>query len=99
MKLNKLLITFLVVTSCASAPAMANRHCGTIEEVEAIIVEQYEETKLISMLQSENALYEIWINEDTSTWTALLKRPDGSSCIIASGSSFAFPTKKEKPNL
>ncbi|MDJ0631080.1 MAG: hypothetical protein QNJ44_22675 [Rhodobacter sp.] len=36
-------------------------------------------------LRSQVQLFEIWASEATGTWTVLLTRPDGTSCVMATG--------------
>jgi hypothetical protein len=39
-------------------------------------------------LQDEHHIVEIWASEDGSTWTVLLSRVDGVSCIMGAGSAW-----------
>lgn len=45
----------------------------------------YAETRTGAGLQSGTQLLEIWTSDETGTWTVLITRADGSSCIVASG--------------
>ncbi len=39
-------------------------------------------------LQSEQQIVEVWFSEEKGTWTVLMTRADGKSCIMASGTNW-----------
>lgn len=46
-------------------------------------------------LQSATSLVEIWSSDETGSWTMLLSKADGTSCVIASGMNWQFDQKPE----
>ncbi len=46
-------------------------------------------------LQSPTSLIEIWSSDETGSWTMLLSKADGTSCVIASGVSWQFDKEAE----
>ncbi|MBM2575840.1 hypothetical protein JQC91_05925 [Jannaschia sp. Os4] len=47
-------------------------------------------------LQGEDAVYEVWISEEEGTWTILMTRADGMSCIMAAGTDWRKALASEK---
>ena len=39
-------------------------------------------------LQSAESIFEVWHSEEKGTWTILMTRADGVSCIMASGTNW-----------
>lgn len=50
-----------------------------------ILEERYEETATASIYISPGAVAEVFVNYHKGTWTMLLTRPDGFSCVVAAG--------------
>ncbi len=47
-------------------------------------------------LQSASSIFEVWFSEEKGTWTILMTRADGTSCIMASGTNWreALPSER-----
>ena len=39
-------------------------------------------------LQNASRIFEVWFSEDKGTWTILMTRADGVTCIMASGTNW-----------
>ncbi|WP_428672210.1 hypothetical protein [Roseibium sp.] len=48
-------------------------------------------------LQSEEQIVEVWFSEEKGTWTVLMTRADGKSCIMASGTNWHDPGEVDLP--
>lgn len=59
--------------------------CGARDEVTAKLAGKYGETQTATGLVSSNRVLEVWRSAD-GTWTLLMTRPDGKTCIVAAGS-------------
>ncbi len=73
------------------APAHAqngNSPCAPREKMISLLSSKYSEAHTASGLANSSSLVEIWRSEDSATWTILLTRTNGISCIIASGQSW-----------
>jgi hypothetical protein len=64
----------------AEGPACAERTL-----VVQRLAERYGETLRSVGLQQNAGLVEIYSSEATGTWTILMTRPDGTSCLLAAG--------------
>lgn len=67
----------------AAGPMCAER--GTVV---SFLKQQYGETQEDSRLQSDQALIELFASEK-GTWSILLSRPNGTSCVVAAGKDLA----------
>lgn len=77
-------VTATLVGAVIAQSAAAMNHCGIRADVISALNEKYSESHVASGLQSEDGLLEIWAEEGGS-WTILLTRPDGKTCVMASG--------------
>ncbi len=82
-------------TLALGPPAQARTICAQrsviIERLESGFHESYQG----GGLQSATSLVEIWSSQETGSWTMLLSKADGTSCVIASGTSWQFEMKAE----
>jgi hypothetical protein len=83
MKLTTLALAF--VASCS--PAYAQERCLPTEQGYSLLTEQYKEQRLF-IGNTGTALIEVWVNPETETWSLVETRPDGISCLAASGTGF-----------
>jgi hypothetical protein len=74
----------------AAAPALAEAEsiCADRESLVAALENEYGEQHRASGLQNARSMVEIWVSDETGTWTVLLTDPDGKSCVAASGGSW-----------
>jgi len=84
--LDFLLVTLAVILAIAIASsAMAEGiFCKNRAEIVADLKKHYGEYKVSGGLAKTGVLVEIFVSKDRS-WTVLLSRPDGVSCIASSG--------------
>ena len=62
------------------------QNCFNYSELISRLENRYKEEKKMTGLVNSKTLMEIWIsNEGEGTWTALVRKPDNQSCIIATG--------------
>ena len=78
------LVTILVVPSIASAQS----NCAARDRVVKTLEEDYSEAFAGGGLQSATKIIEVWFSEEHGTWTVLMTRPDGTSCVMASGTDW-----------
>ncbi len=50
--------------------------------------ERYEEAPVGRGLQSASQLLEVWASIETGTYTVFVTRPDGLSCVVATGQNW-----------
>ncbi len=84
----RLAITLGLAAATPLAEAQTRTACAERTSVVARLADRYGETLQSIGLQSNSAVVEVYASVDTGTWTILMTRPDGISCLIASGESW-----------
>lgn len=59
--------------------------CAARAQVVDRLAERFGETRQSMGLANNIGLVEIYASDSTGSWTILLTRPDGTSCLLASG--------------
>ena len=77
----------VMLTSSAPAAA-AQHHCAERQMIVDRLAGSHGETFTGGGLQSERAVFEVWTSEEDGTWTILLTRADGTSCVMAAGTNW-----------
>jgi len=88
----------LAVLALTAMPAMAQQPCAPSRAAMAGVISggKYQEQPVIQGMASDGQYrFELWANPDTGTWTATMQQPNGMTCIVAAGDSFA-PAHVEK---
>lgn len=92
----------LVFGMAALAPplAAAQAVCAPRESVVAQLQEKYGEVRRGAGLQDGAAVIELWSSPRTGSWTIIMSRPSGVSCVMAAGEAWtedkAFDTARRK---
>lgn len=84
-----------LITSQASAQVP----CGDRGEIVKMLAEKYRERPRAMAIASQTSLLEVYSSK-AGSWTILITRPRGPSCIIAAGQSWEdIPETKELTGL
>ena len=70
--------------------------CGPKNVIFDILKNQYDESPTGAGL-SNGSLYQLWENRRTDTWSFIMRTPDGSVCVLATGEDWDEWTAREKP--
>lgn len=91
-------VAVILAMSYGCAHAQQQPSCGPREPGVARLAEVFGETlHSLGMTTGGNVL-EIYVNDETGTWTAIASRPDGVSCEVANGEMWQSDLKPmEKP--
>ena len=68
--------------------ASAQTNCADRDSVISKLESGYGEAFAGGGLQNAERIFEVWLSEDKGTWTILMTRADGKSCIMASGTNW-----------
>ena len=74
--------------AAAAPPASAQTPCTDLATMIRTLQDRHGETHQATGLQGSVQLMEMWASEETGTWTILITKPDGKSCIVAAGKSW-----------
>lgn len=83
-------VVFLVGAIFASAVHAQQAQCAPTAQVLDALVNKYGEQQITHGATPSGAIIQVWANAETGTWSAIVHRPDGVSCLVASGDSFEF---------
>lgn len=75
---------------CALIPGLvhAQTNCAARDLVVDRLEGKYGENFSGGGIRNETSIYEVWMSEEKGTWTILMTRADGLSCIVASGTDW-----------
>lgn len=88
---KRIVSSALVIGVVALAPpahAQSALTCQLREKLVRTLENRYNESLDSMGLQGPQLLLEIWSAEDTGSFTVLLTKPNGISCIVASGNNW-----------
>lgn len=77
----------IIATAVALLPGAlyAQSNCASRDIVVDKLAVKYGEAFAGGGLQSTQQIFEVWFSPEKGTWTILMTRADGVSCIMASG--------------
>ncbi len=86
----KTLTALTVAAAAIPAAALAEgRNCGERSAIVQRLENNYGEARTGAGLSDGNSsMIEIFASEETGTWTILVTRPDGQSCLVAAGDNW-----------
>ena len=96
---KRLIAGALVFGMAAMAPpAHAQVSCAARSDIVTWLTRDHAEKLNAIGMKTDHQLVEIWSSDKTGTWTILLSKADGVSCIIAGGTHFeaSFPEVEAK---
>ena len=76
-------LTLLAVTP--SARRRGSQACAERSRVVQKLADKFGETLRSLGLHRDDGVVEVYSSEETGTWTILMTRPDGMSCLLAAG--------------
>ena len=62
--------------------------CAPRDTLAERLESRFSESRTGAGLQNSQQLLEVWSSEDTGTWTVVITRADGVSCIVAAGTNW-----------
>lgn len=78
----------VAVVLAAPSIALAAPVCSERDSIIAKLKDKYGEAERGMGLSGSEAVIEIWSSEKTGTWTIVLTKPNGVSCVMAAGNSW-----------
>lgn len=86
-------LAVLVPTAGFAAPKVCAERDSIIDKLK----NKYGEAERGMGLSGSEAMIEIWSSEKTGTWTIVMTRPDGVSCVMAAGDSWTHVPEEKGP--
>jgi len=88
-----LLVGTLTMPSSGSAETV----CAMRDSMISKLKEKYGEAERGMGLSGTKAVVEVWSSDKTGTWTIVMTRPDGVTCVVAAGDSWIQAPPSEGP--
>jgi hypothetical protein len=82
------LASALYLAGTGDALAQSARNCGPRLAVVERLAQGYGETRQSIGLGANNAVVEVFASTETGSWTITITRPNGLTCLVASGQAF-----------
>lgn len=99
--MNRHLMTLMMGASAlmlaASHVQAQGRNCAPHAAVAGHLAQKYGESRQMMGLAANNMVLEVYVAPDSGTWTVTVTRPDGVTCLMASGTD-ADTTPLALPN-
>jgi len=80
--------TIALVAALVPGVAYAQSNCANRDVVVDKLAVKYGEVFAGGGLQNTKQIFEVWFSQEKGTWTILMTRADGMSCIMASGTNW-----------
>lgn len=94
--MKRILTGLTVLAALAPAALHAQANCASRDTLVEKLETGYGEAFAGGGLQSASSIFEVWFSPDKGTWTILMTRADGTSCIMASGTNWRESLPSEK---
>lgn len=82
---KRILTAGLVFGMIATGPPAHAASCAMRDQIVEKLTRTYDETLTATGLQNAESLVEIWSSPRSGTFTILVTRPNGISCVVSSG--------------
>ena len=77
----------LILALLIASPAVAQQ-CGPSTVVKERLQTRFGEQSVGRGLRNAQAIFEVWANRESGTWTIILTMPNGTSCVMAAGTDW-----------
>lgn len=85
----------IILVMLLAFPAQAQQACGPRDAIVTRLSDVYKETRQASGIAANGNLVEIFV-ATSGTWTIMVSRPGGHSCVVAVGNHWEVePVKRD----
>jgi len=79
----------LSLAALVALPAQAEtKNCADRQKITERLQSGYGEKFTGGGLRNSESIFEVWMSDDSGTWTILMTKPDGTSCVLAAGTDW-----------
>jgi hypothetical protein len=80
------MIRFALLAALAVASPASARQCIGMNNMAAALKKEFGEQRRFEGM-SGGVIAELWVNDDSGTWTLFMVTPQGLACVVAAGTS------------
>lgn len=80
--------SILILSTIGAASSTMADVCAPRDAVVAKLASGFGEQPVATGMTDDGGQLEVWMSPKTGTFTVLVSRPDGSTCIVSSGGDF-----------
>ncbi|MCP5037428.1 MAG: hypothetical protein GY945_07495 [Rhodobacteraceae bacterium] len=91
--------SILLMTGAVRAQSQSGGNCAVHASVIEQLAQKYGETRQSIGLASGNQVVEVFASLETGTWTIIVTRPSGITCMVAAGQSYEVLNEVMTPAL
>ncbi len=88
-----------LAASVATAQANELKNCADRTTVTTRLTDKFGEEFAGGGLRNAESIFEVWMSEDSGTWTIIMTRPDGKSCVMAAGTNWREALPQEPKGI
>lgn len=85
-------LTLILMCSPAHAAGVCGPHAKIVQQLET----GYEEQRTGFGLGGNKSIVELFVSEKLNTWSLMITRPDGLTCLMATGSDWGNVQPKDE---
>jgi hypothetical protein len=93
------LIGLVSIGMSFNVAAQQNGRCLPHDEMLKHLSQQFKEKPVAMGVSDNGSLLELFATPDGATWTALVTRPNGVSCVVMSGDTWQYTPPQTLANL
>lgn len=97
--MKKVLLASVLALTLTTPLQAQQVQCGPRDNMVSYLEDTYNEVRQAEALSSNSLIMELYVNDDSGTWTVVYTLPDGNSCYVAHGTNFSFVEESLEPNL
>lgn len=83
------IVAAAALAASLAVPAWAQNNCIPRDAAVDTLANRCGESPVVGGLSERGVFLEVWANEETGSWTAVITTPDGVSCLVDAGDDFA----------
>lgn len=91
------LILAAAALAVTGAPALAEQACSEHKTVLGQFASTYKEAPVAGGLTRDGHLLQVLSSGDIGTWTIVLSKPDGETCVVMAGEAWHRIKRKPSP--
>ena len=95
--MRRMLTGLTVLGLLLPAGAFAQTNCAERDMMVQKLETRYGEAFAGGGVQNSKSIFEVWYSPEKGTWTILMTRANGTSCIMASGTNWRDSTAVKLP--